>query len=80
MPGFPDKQAVRAEILRVGIVPVVRAASAEAALADLTVLLDERWKGNRAVLAGEGLAQAELVQGTYYTTGGLGRGGGRPWR
>ncbi len=57
-----------------------RQLSSEAALADLTALLDERWKGNRAVLAGEGLAQAELVQGTYYTTGGLRRGGGRPWR
>ena len=33
MPEFQDKQAVRAEIVRVGIVPVVRAASAEAALA-----------------------------------------------
>ena len=57
-----------------------RQLSSDAALADLTALLDERWKGNRAVLAGEGLAQAELAQGTYYTTGGLRRGGGRPWR
>ena len=57
-----------------------RELSADAALADLTALLDERWKGNRAVLAGEGLAQAELSQGTYYATGGLRRGGGRPWR
>src|SRR5256885_7951232 len=31
--------------------------------------------GNRAVLAGEALAQAELSQGTYFTTGGLRRGG-----
>jgi glycerol-3-phosphate dehydrogenase len=57
-----------------------RQLSPEAALADLTALLDERWKGNRAVLAGEGLAQVELLQGTYYTTGGLGRGGGPGWR
>jgi hypothetical protein len=52
----------------------------EAALADLTALLDERWKGNRAVFSGDALAQAELLQGTYFTTGALGRGGARPWR
>ena len=52
----------------------------ESAIAELTSLLDERWKGNRAVLAGEALAQAELVQGTYFTTGALGEAGGRPWR
>ena len=52
----------------------------DAALSELTSLLDERWKGNRAVLTGDGLAQAELAQGAYYTTGALGRGGGRPWR
>jgi glycerol-3-phosphate dehydrogenase len=54
--------------------------SFDAAVAELTSLLDERWKGNRAVLAGEGLAQAELVQGTYFTTGAVGEAGGRPWR
>jgi len=57
-----------------------RQLSADAALADLTALLDERWKGNRAVLAGDALAQAELVQGTYYTTGALSRAGSPPWR
>ena len=63
-----------------GLVADERQLSAEAALTDLTALLDERWKGNRAVLAGEALAQAELSQGTYFTTGGLRRGGTRPWR
>ena len=52
----------------------------DAALSELNSLLDERWKGNRAVLTGDGLAQAELAQGAYYTTGALGRGGGTPWR
>jgi len=32
------------------------------------------------VLAGEALAQAELTQGAYFTTGALGDGGGKPWR
>jgi glycerol-3-phosphate dehydrogenase len=57
-----------------------RQLSFESTLSELTSLLDERWKGNRAVLAGDGLAQAELAQGAYYTTGALDRGGGRPWR
>ena len=58
-----------------------RQLTAEAALSDLTALLDERWKGNRAVFTGDALAQAELLQGTYFTTGALGRpGGDRPWR
>jgi len=52
----------------------------EAAVAELTALLDERWKGNRTVLAGEALPQAELLQGTYFTTGALSEAGGRPWR
>jgi hypothetical protein len=52
----------------------------DGALSELTSLLDERWKGNRAVLTGDGLAQAELAQGAYYTTGALGGGGGTPWR
>ena len=57
-----------------------RQLSSESALVELTALLDERWKGNRPVLSGDGLAQAELLQGTYYTTGALGPGRGKPWR
>jgi glycerol-3-phosphate dehydrogenase len=59
---------------------VERQLGAEPALAGLTALLDERWKGNRAVFSGDALAQAELLQGTYFTTGALGRDGARPWR
>jgi len=42
-------------------------------------LLDERWKGQRPVLGGDGLAQAELLQGTYFGTGAIGRAEA-PWR
>ena len=57
-----------------------RLLSTQAALAEATALLDERWRGNRPVLSGEGLAQAELLQGTYFTTGALGSPRGKPWR
>src|SRR4051812_14823458 len=43
-------------------------------------LLDERWKGQRPVLSGDGLAQAELLQATYFGTGALHREGQAPWR
>jgi len=48
-----------------------RAATHEAALGELESLLDERWKGHRPVLAGEALAQAELLQNAFFTTGAL---------
>jgi glycerol-3-phosphate dehydrogenase len=52
-----------------------------AALREARALLDERWKGNRPVLAGEALAQAELLQGTYGATGALFREQNEaPWR
>jgi glycerol-3-phosphate dehydrogenase len=56
--------------------------SHDAALAETTALLDERWKGHRPVLAGDGMAQAELFQCTYYATSALPRGKTpeRPWR
>jgi glycerol-3-phosphate dehydrogenase len=51
------------------------------ALREAATLLDERWKGNRPVLSGDALPQAELLQGTYGTTGGLWREGDEtPWR
>ncbi|MCA1826774.1 MAG: glycerol-3-phosphate dehydrogenase/oxidase [Myxococcales bacterium] len=40
-------------------------------LDEARALLDERWKGQRPVLAGDGLAQAELLQATYFGTGAL---------
>jgi glycerol-3-phosphate dehydrogenase len=43
-------------------------------------LLDERWKGQRPVLAGDGLAQAELLQATYFGTGALNHAEAAPWR
>ena len=43
-------------------------------------LLDERWKGHRPVLSGDGLAQAELLQATYFGTGALQHEGQAPWR
>jgi glycerol-3-phosphate dehydrogenase len=43
-------------------------------------LLDERWRGQRPVLAGDGLAQAELLQATYFATGALQHEGSAPWR
>ena len=43
-------------------------------------LLDERWKGQRPVLAGDGLAQAELLQSTYFGVGALQNEGTAPWR
>ena len=56
--------------------------SHEKALAEANAFLDERWKGHRPVLAGDGLAQAELFQCTYYATCALPRDGApeRPWR
>ncbi|MFL5388892.1 MAG: hypothetical protein ACJ79C_09200, partial [Myxococcales bacterium] len=56
--------------------------SHEAALAETNAFLDERWKGHRPVLAGDGLAQAELFQCTYYATCALPQDGAveRPWR
>ena len=43
-------------------------------------LLDERWKGQRPVLSGDGLAQAELMQATYFGTGALQHAEEAPWR
>ena len=43
-------------------------------------LLDERWKGQRPVLAGDGLAQAELTQAVYFGTGALQYEAKAPWR
>ena len=43
-------------------------------------LLDERWKGQRPVLAGDGLAQAELLQATFFGAGALQHEGTAPWR
>lgn len=57
-----------------------REASCEAALVQAEKLLDERWKGNRPVLSGDALPQAELTRGTYFTTGALAAPAGRPWR
>ena len=56
--------------------------SHEKALAEANAFLDERWKGHRPVLAGDGLAQAELFQCTYYATFALPRDGAKdgPWR
>jgi glycerol-3-phosphate dehydrogenase len=54
--------------------------SCSQALEQAEKLLDERWKGNRPVLSGDGLAQAELTRGAYFTTGALASGGSRPWR
>lgn len=49
-------------------------------LSEARALLDERWKGQRPVLSGDGLAQAELLQATYFGTGALHREGQAPWR
>ena len=38
---------------------------------EMLSLLSERWKGNRAVASGSGLAQAELTMGTFFTVGHL---------
>jgi glycerol-3-phosphate dehydrogenase len=57
-----------------------KGATASRALQEAEKLLDERWKGNRPVIAGDGLAQAELTRGAYLTTGNLASAGGRPWR
>ena len=48
-----------------------RQATAEAALQEAQALIDERWKGQRAVPAADMLAQAELSFGTWFTTGAL---------
>lgn len=48
-------------------------------LDEARALLDERWKGQRPVLAGDGLAQAELMQAAYFGSGALGRTEA-PWR
>lgn len=47
------------------------AAALVESLDEARALLDERWKGQRPVLAGDGLAQAELLQATYFGTGAL---------
>jgi len=49
-------------------------------LSEVESLLDERWKGQRPVLSGDGLAQAELMQSTYFGTGALQHRGDAPWR
>ena len=48
-----------------------RRLNADETHAEIRSLLDERWKGNRAVATGDGLAQAELAQGSFFTTGHL---------
>ncbi|HEX9579086.1 MAG TPA: glycerol-3-phosphate dehydrogenase/oxidase [Myxococcales bacterium] len=47
------------------------AAALLGSLDEAEALLDERWKGHRPVLSGDGLAQAELLQSTYFGTGAL---------
>jgi glycerol-3-phosphate dehydrogenase len=56
------------------------AAALVGSLGEAEALLDERWKGHRPVLSGDGLAQAELLQGTYFGTGALQHQGETPWR
>ncbi len=48
-----------------------RRLNAEETHAEIRSLLDERWKGNRIVGTGDGLAQAELSRGSFFTTGRL---------
>jgi glycerol-3-phosphate dehydrogenase len=47
--------------------------SADQTRGEMLSLLSERWKGNRAVATGDGLAQAELTQGAYFGAGHLPR-------
>lgn len=57
------------------------AAALVESLQEAEQLLDERWKGQRPVLAGDGLAQAELLQATYFGTGALQHAEEQtPWR
>ena len=57
------------------------AAALVESLDEARALLDERWKGQRPVLAGDGLAQAELLQATYFGTGALQHAEDEaPWR
>jgi glycerol-3-phosphate dehydrogenase len=56
------------------------AAALVASLEEAERLLDERWRGQRPVLSGDGLAQAELMQGIYFGTGALQHEGEAPWR
>jgi glycerol-3-phosphate dehydrogenase len=45
--------------------------SARETQGEMLSFLSERWRGNRAVASGTGLAQAELTMGTFFTVGHL---------
>ena len=53
------------------IVAKERGGGANRAQAETLVMLQERWKGNRPVLGGWGLAQEELSRGIHLSSGGI---------